>query len=601
MLLRDEAKKTVTLANEKMRFAFSYADGLKLTGIIHENSELNWLDKNTEAFELTILGSKILASSFIVDTVTTVNDGAQEYAIFELSLEKPYKLKARVSAYTAFDSSIYLLAQLAPYWENEWPEEIFLHIPMFKNFGYQNNKWYLSSCPVKRPDGTSVMQLHDSFDLPICNVSSDQKTGFSIELRDIDSFGYGWNQLRNCDLLHATEKEQLINNKILLRLQNRTLTDVFEFRFFALDEGWPEAFSGWKKRVTEEMNFQEYEREDLQWYKKDLYQFFSFAYSKEVFNYETNEFEPERLIESGKEFGGFDSVILWYVYPRLGVDSRDQWEFSKDIPDGFAGLKDFVQRCHKLGVKVFLPFNPWDVKADEEKKDTLENIVELIRESDIDGIWFDTMDHVPAGFRERIDEIKPGFVFCLENNPESKKTIEKTTGHWDQFLHENIMPRCDLLRYLFPQNNAPAAARWSIGENKDTFIKSAIFNGSGLAIWQDVFGAWLPFSTEQKASLKKWKGILLDKYDTFFGKNPVPMMPVEQEGLYANRFVSDDGKNIIYTVYNAVEKPIEGALIRVENAVSCKEIWHNSPVTAEGNILKGRIDPGDIIVVSLSV
>lgn len=587
------------IANDKMKFAFSYENGLKLMSVLHKDSKLEWLNRPVDPFVLEILGSSIPASAFCVRNVETINDGAQEYLMFSLELERPYKIQARVSVYTAADESLMYLLQLAPFWPDHVPQEIYMHVPMFKNFGYENNQWYLSSSPVKRPDGESVMQLHDSFDLPICNISTDQKNGFSIEMRDTNLYAEAWNQLRNCDFLHMTKEEQLLNNRILLRLENPTLTDVLEFRFFALDQGWPEAFAGWKKRIRENMDLREYDREDLQWYRRTLFQHFTFAYSKEVFDYETEQFDPERLIRDGEEVGGYDSVLLWIQYPRLGVDQRKQWDFNRDIPGGLAGLREFSRKCHAKGVRVFLPYKPWDIRSDEDHASILENFATVIAETEIDGIWFDTMDQVPEGFRERVDAIRPGVLFCTEVHPAFIKTIETITGHWDQFMDDIIMPNSYILRYLFPENNAPITSRWKIGESKDILINRAVFNGTGFAVWQDIFGAWLPFSREQKAVLKKWKGVLLEHFDTFFGLNSVPMMPVLQEGLYANRFVSDDGKETIYTLYNAAEKAVEGELIRVDQAAEAAEIWKAKPLENRDGIIRGSVEAGEVLVIAL--
>ena len=72
------------------------------------------------------------------------------------------------------------------------------------------------------------------------------------------------------------------------------------------------------------MDLSAYEGEDLRWYRKALFHHLTFAYSKEIFNYETQQFEVDRLLEEGQAFGGYDILVLWFVYPRLGVDSRKE-------------------------------------------------------------------------------------------------------------------------------------------------------------------------------------------------------------------------------------------------------------------------------------
>lgn len=54
---------------------------------------------------------------------------------------------------------------------------------------------------------------------------------------------------------------------------------------------------------------------------------------------------------------------------------------------------------------------------------------------------------------------------------------------------------------------SPIISRWHVGIRKDLHIKRAIFNSTGILIWQDVFGSWLPYNKLQQAAIKKWKHI----------------------------------------------------------------------------------------------
>ena len=60
-----------------------------------------------------------------------------------------------------------------------------------------------------------------------------------------------------------------------------------------------------------------------------------------------------------------------------------------------------------------------------------------------------------------------------------------------------------MFRFVFPEHPLNMVSRWSVGSDKDSIIKRAAFNGMGLVIWQDVFGAWLPFSKKQNLILRK--------------------------------------------------------------------------------------------------
>src|SRR5215207_2663973 len=40
------------------------------------------------------------------------------------------------------------------------------------------------------------------------------------------------------------------------------------------------------------------------------------------------------LDDAQQQFGGYDALILWHAYPRIGFDDRNQFDFYRDMPGG---------------------------------------------------------------------------------------------------------------------------------------------------------------------------------------------------------------------------------------------------------------------------
>ena len=98
------------------------------------------------------------------------------------------------------------------------------------------------------------------------------------------------------------------------------------------------------------------------------------------------------LNRARREFGGFDSIVLWHAYPRIGFDSRNQFDFYRDTPGGLKGLRALVKQLHREGLKVYIDYNPWDTGTRREGKNDLDALAELVGGLDADGIFLDTMD-----------------------------------------------------------------------------------------------------------------------------------------------------------------------------------------------------------------
>ena len=159
------------------------------------------------------------------------------------------------------------------------------------------------------------------------------------------------------------------------------------------------------------------------------------------------------------------------------------------------------------------------------------------------------------------------------------------------------MPEVNLSRYLFPEHIRHGISRWNLGSRRDMDIERAVFNGTGLVVWQDVFGAWLPYTQRQKEAVARAKALYRRFLGQFRSKDAIPLLPTPRAGLLCNLFPGED--STIVTFYNDSALPIEGRLLGIagDRAV---ELWQGADVRIEDGALYGRIGPGATWVVEIT-
>lgn len=329
------------------------------------------------------------------------------------------------------------------------------------------------------------------------------------------------------------------------RIDERKLTPITN-EHYAI---WKRDLEEKRKDLRNKFSQNEYERSDLSWYRDAVVEHITFMYDQSFYEpgkgYKIDEF----LDHGEREFGGYDIIMLWHAYPRIGCDERNQFDFYRDMPGGLSGLRKVVDRCHERGVKVFIDYNPWDTDTRREGKPDHEVIAEIVVALDADGIFLDTMSASSSDLRHSLDSVRPGVVFETENSP-TIEAAEIVTGSWGHF-NPNFGPRFfwheefpfianthPTMKWLEPGHSTRVMERHS--QNRKNELYPAFFNGLGTVVWENVFGWWNPWSPEDKGIMRKITSILRNHWVAFQDRNWQPMVPTMNEYIMANEWTAEN-------------------------------------------------------------
>ncbi|HEY2017124.1 MAG TPA: formylglycine-generating enzyme family protein, partial [Bryobacteraceae bacterium] len=117
-----------------------------------------------------------------------------------------------------------------------------------------------------------------------------------------------------------------------------------------------------ERRVRAGLSGDLYQRPELKWAQSSLFQPQSMVEDRYLYDPVARRYTVDRfLADLDKRYGGIDSVLLWPVYPNIGIDNRSQFDLLRDMPGGLAGLREMIADFHRRGVRVLFPTMPWDM------------------------------------------------------------------------------------------------------------------------------------------------------------------------------------------------------------------------------------------------
>jgi hypothetical protein len=242
---------------------------------------------------------------------------------------------------------------------------------------------------------------------------------------------------------------------------------------------WLESLKAWRQEHLTRMGYDgsAYARPELAWSQRDFIQPQSMVEERYFYDPVARRYTVGRYLDDlDSRYGGIDSVLLWPVYPNIGIDNRNQWDLTRDLPGGIPALRQMVADFHARGVRVLFPTMPWDNGTRDVGVPYWEATARLMAEIGADGVNGDTFGGLPAAYPAAADAAGHPLVFEPEGAPTEDGMLAynlQSWGYWDY----PFAPMASKLKWLEPRHMINVCDRWS--RNHTDNLQAAFFNGVG--------------------------------------------------------------------------------------------------------------------------
>ncbi len=347
---------------------------------------------------------------------------------------------------------------------------------------------------------------------------------------------------------------------------------------------WLDGLKAWRndRRTLLRYSPSQYERSDLEWTQYVFSQVQLLIWDRSLYDPEKGDYTVDRFLsETENRIGAIDAVLIWHVYPNLGVDDRNQFDLLRDLPGGIPGLRRLVEQFHNHGVKVFFPFLAWDTGTREQDAAPWTAISQLLKQVGADGINFDTLESVPPQFRQAADAA--GHPLALEPQFQPRdESLAWTNISWNDWVTWEgkpypFIPMVSKDKWLETRHTVNVTDRFT--RDKTDSLQHAFFNGQGYATLENLWGFWYGSTPRDAEAILRITRIERALAPWLRSPDWEPHAPVVQAGVFASRFPGPHGT--LWTLVNRNEYSVSGPLLAVPQKAGMHfyDLWHGTELT----------------------
>jgi hypothetical protein len=351
---------------------------------------------------------------------------------------------------------------------------------------------------------------------------------------------------------------------------------------------WRADLAAWRDEARARLDYSgaAYERPETRWAASAYAVAQVWLWDERLFDHAAQRFTVDAFLESIAGQGGLDGLVLWHAYPIIGIDDRNQFDFYRDVP----GLADLVRDFHDRGLRVFVDYNPWDTGTRRTGRTDAEELAALVTELGVDGVFLDTLKEGDAALTRALSATAPPQVLEGESRVPNQR-VEDHLLSWAQWFADSEAPGVQRAHWYERRHMMHSIRRWNRDHSGE--LQSAWMNGTGILVWDAVFGVWVGWNRRDEATLRRMLRVQRAAHDLLRAGEWSPLEGATAAaigaGVYASRWTHGDAT--LWTLVNRSDRDWTGDPL----AAALPEGGRRFDVTA------GVADPGEVTVPARGV
>ncbi|MGO4690804.1 SUMF1/EgtB/PvdO family nonheme iron enzyme [Glaciibacter sp. 2TAF33] len=310
---------------------------------------------------------------------------------------------------------------------------------------------------------------------------------------------------------------------------------------------WRAALADWRASAQARLQYSgaAYELEHSRWTRSCYSVALTWLWDERLFDHRAQRFTVDSFLDATSGYGGFDGIVLWHAYPIIGIDDRNQFDFYRDVP----GLADVIARLHERGLKVFIDYNPWDTGTRRAPHADPEELALLVGELGVDGVFLDTMKEGDSALIDALLHADPPQVLEGESRVPNLR-IEDHQLSWAQWFADSEAPGVMRAHWYERRHMMHSTRRWNRDHSDE--LQSAWMNGTGILVWDAVFGVWVGWNSRDRGTLRRMLRVQRALSPVLVDGDWAPLVDAAPEALAARVYVSRFrlGGTTLWTVVN---------------------------------------------------